>query len=197
MSPWSLPVSVTIGGKEYEIRSDYRAVLDILISQNDPELDSGAKAAVMLKIFYPAWKEIPPELLEEAVKKAVDFIDCGQKETEGGKKKPRLVDWEQDANLIIPAINSIAHTEIRSVPYMHWWTFFAYYMEIGESLFSNVVSIRAKKAKGKKLEKYEQEFYRENRDLIVLKAVDSDSKMEEEYLENWLKGEGVKNDGNK
>jgi hypothetical protein len=41
-------------------------------------------------------------------------------------------------------------------------------MEIGECTFSNIVSIREKKIKGKKLEKYEQEFYRENRKLIDL-----------------------------
>ena len=57
-------------------------------------------------------------------------------------------------------------------------------MEIRDSTYATILGLRGKRAKGKKLEKYEQEFYRENRDLIVLKAVDSDSKMEEEYLEN-------------
>ncbi len=34
--------------------------------------------------------------------------------------------------------------DIRSIKYMHWWTFFGLYLEIGESLFSTVVSIRDK-----------------------------------------------------
>lgn len=42
-------------------------------------------------------------------------------------------------------------------------------MEIGESLFSNIVHIRMKKAKGKKLDKWEQEFYKENKSLIDFK----------------------------
>ena len=195
MNPYSLPTSVNVGGKEYKIRSDYRAILDILISQNDPDLDERAKAFVFLKIFYPDWQEIPAAQIEEAMEKAVDFIDCGQKDRGGGRKKPRLVDWEQDAGLIIPAVNAVAHTEVRAVPYMHWWTFFAYYLEIGESLFSDVVSIRAKKAKGKKLEKHEREFYRENRNLIVLKSTDRDSRDTEDFLERWLTGEEVNSDG--
>ena len=41
-------------------------------------------------------------------------------------------------------------------------------MEIGECTFSTVVSIRSKRAKGKKLDKWEEEFYRENRKMIDL-----------------------------
>lgn len=41
-------------------------------------------------------------------------------------------------------------------------------MEIGDGLFHQVVMIRQKKAKNKKLEKWEQEFYRKNRSLVDL-----------------------------
>lgn len=51
---------------------------------------------------------------------------------------------------------------------MHWWTFFGLYMEIGESTFSTVVSIRDKKRKGKKLEKWEQEYYKNNKSIVDL-----------------------------
>ena len=47
--------------------------------------------------------------------------------------------------------------------YLHWWTFLGAYMEIGESLFSQILSVRMKKAKGKKLEDWEREFYKENK----------------------------------
>ena len=58
--------------------------------------------------------------------------------------------------------------EIREVPYMHWWTFIGKYMEIGESVFSTVVSIRDKKRKGEKLEKWEQDFYSHNKNRVDL-----------------------------
>ena len=50
---WSLPTSVNVNGTEYEIRSDYRAVLDILTALVDSELDEQDKAEASLRIFYP------------------------------------------------------------------------------------------------------------------------------------------------
>ena len=79
------------------------------------------------------------------------------------------MNWEQDAGLIIPAVNKVIGKEVRAISYMHWWTFAGAYMEIGESLFSQVLSIRQKKQKHQKLEKWEQEFYQKNRSMIDLK----------------------------
>ena len=42
-------------------------------------------------------------------------------------------------------------------------------MEIGDCTFANVVSIRNKLSKGIKLEKSEQEFYKENRKMVDLR----------------------------
>ena len=98
-----------------------------------------------------------------------------------------MIDWEQDAPIIVPAVNSVAHTEVRSVEYMHWWTFWGYFMEVGESLLSSVLNIRDKKAKHKKLEKYEQEFYRENKELIDFKRRETEEeKAARESIEKWL-----------
>lgn len=180
MNPYELPTSLTIGGVGYSIRSDYRAVLDILIAFNDNELDGNDKAVVMLQILYENWENIPKENMQEALDKASEFIDCGNKPD--GKIHPKTVDWEQDASIIIPAVNKIAHTEIRAISYMHWWTFFSYYMEIGESLFGSVLNIRIKKNKGKKLEKWEQEFYNENKSIIDFDKKDQRSEEEKEAL---------------
>lgn len=79
----------------------------------------------------------------------------------------------------MPAVNSVAHTELRALPELHWWTFWGYFMSIGESLLSSVINIRLKKAKGKKLEKCEQEFYRENRKIIDIKRPRSEQEERE------------------
>lgn len=185
MTGWELPQYLNISGKEYEIRSDYRAVLDVLMACNDPELNDEVKAWVMLTIMIPDLETIPPEHLGEAGEKVGQFIDCGQQES--GKPHPRLIDWEQDASIIVSAVNSVAHTEIRALPYLHWWSFWAYFMEIRESLFSSVLSIRKKKASRKKLERYEEEYYRENRGLIDLRNPESEAeKAEKENIMKWL-----------
>ena len=166
MNVWSLPTSLTVGGVGFSIRTDFRVILDLLANLNDPQFEDDEKALIMLKTIYIDSDKIPQENLEEAIEKAVEFIDAGISNDK--KNKPSTMDWEQDAPIIIPAVNRVLGREIRAVESLHWWTFIGAYMEIGQSLFSSVVQIREKKAKGKKLEKDEQEFYRDNKDLIDL-----------------------------
>ena len=181
MTMYDLPTSLTVGGVEYKIRSDFRAVIDVLIAMNDPELNDQGRSTVILKIMYPDWREIPAEFRQEAVQKASEFIDCGQKSD--GRKHTRMIDWEQDAPLIIPAVNSVSHMEVRAIPDLHWWTFFGWFMEIGESVFSNVLRIRGQKSRGKKLDKAEQEWYRQNRHLVDFQQTYTDT--ENEILKEW------------
>lgn len=185
MKGYELPTSLNIGGVDCSIRTDFRAVLDVLAAMNDPDLDVNGKFIVLIEIMYPDYKNIPKELLYEAYEKACEFIDCGQKDD--GKQHPKTVDWEQDARIIIPAVNSVAHAEIRALSHLHWWTFFGYFMEIRESLFTSVLNIRQKKAKGKRLEKWERDFYKENKKIIDFERKDSDEvKKEKDSLMKWL-----------
>lgn len=187
MDVWKLPKSVNVNGKEYRIRSDYRAVLDILCAINDPDIVAGMSEeeknleiyTTILVIFYEDFDDLPMEKWEEALKKAKEFIDCGFK---GDKKKPQLMDWKKDAKILIPAINKVAHEDIREKEYMHWWTFMGLFMEIGESLFSTVTNIREKKSKGKKLDDWEKEFYLGNKEIVDLKTLPERSEEEKEEL---------------
>jgi hypothetical protein len=185
MSAYDLPTSLTIGEVDFAIRYGWRPVLDVLAACSDPELDDRAKAECLLKIMYPDWKNIPPQHLGEACQKAAEFIDCGQ--TDDGKPKPRLIDWEQDASIIIPEINKVAGKEVRLEPNIHWWTFLGWYMGIGEGLLASVLHIRQKKAKHKKLESWEQEFYNANKEIIDLKIAETEEiRKEKDDLLKWL-----------
>lgn len=185
MTGYELPRELQVGERRYRIRADCWSVLDILIAMNDPELSRQSKGIVMLKILFPDYREIPISLWEEACEKACAFIDCGQKGDE--RRHPRTVDWEQDAALIIAGVNAVARGEVRDQPHLHWWTFFGYFMEIREGLFAAVASIRQKKAKHKKLEKWERDFYRENKELIDFQKKESqEERRRKENLVKWL-----------
>lgn len=187
MSAYDLPTSLTIGGVGYHIRYNWRAILDILIACADPELDEQHKAYCMLHIFYPDFEKIPAEHWEEACKKACEFIDCGQKDD--GRPKPKMIDWEQDASIIIPEINKIAGKEVRLYPDIHWWTFFGWFMCIGDGLLASILHIRQKKNKHKKLEKWEQEFYDANKAAIDMKSPETEEiRAEKDSILKWLGG---------
>ena len=68
---------------------------------------------------------------------------------------------------------------------MHWWTFLAAYREIGDCTFAIVVRIRDHKARGKALDKTDQEFYRRNRQMVDLKT--KYTPQEDAVLDKWLR----------
>ena len=184
---FGLPKAAEINGEEHPFRYDYRVILEIILMLGDPDLTDADKAEALLEMFY-----LHPENItdyREAAKQCYQFIDHSDRPT---KKGPRLVDWEQDYNYIIAPINRVLGCEVRAIEYdpeantggLHWWTFLAAYMEVGgDCLFSQIVSIRDKKARGKKLEKYEREWWRRNADLVNIKQKYSDS--ENELLKAW------------
>lgn len=187
---WEFPESLTVGGKEYQIRTDYRVIIDLLIALNDPDLDddnllysSYMKSRVIVEIMYPDADNIPPEHWKEAIDKACEFIDMGIVDN---RKRIKTMDWSQDAPILVPAINKVLNCEIREKKHIHWWTFLGAYIEIGESLFANVVHIRQKKAKGQKLDKCEQEFYNENKSIIDFKLCTQRSEEEKKELRNYF-----------
>ena len=182
---FDLPTSVEFGGREWVINTDYRDILTILTAFGDTDLTDDEKAYVCLYDFYKDFEDIPQGLYKEAFDAAMEFIDCGQK----GKDGPQTMDWEQDAPLIFPAVNAVAGKEVRAMDYLHWWTFFGFFMEIHDSIFSQVLSIRQKKAKGKKLEKYEREFWQQNLDICKLRPkLTDEEKAEKERLKQLLGG---------
>ena len=155
-----LPQKLKVGTQYYKIRSDYRDVLKILAAFGDSELTDEEKIYVCLFILYKDFTLIPQELYEDAFKEAISFIDNGMKSE--SKKQMRVMDWEQDEPILFPAINKVAGFETRRAKYIHWWTFLGYYMEISEGVFSHIIGMRLKKAKGKKLEKAEREYWNAN-----------------------------------
>ncbi|MBQ9428618.1 MAG: hypothetical protein IJU41_03630 [Clostridia bacterium] len=177
---YELPIDIKIDGEAYSIRKggDYRVILDVIAALTDPDLDDSEKAIAGLTIFYEQIPKDPRKALEEMMR----FVNCGEEVK--SKPQPKLMDWEQDFPLVVAPINRILGTEIRSLPYLHWWSFISAYMEIGECTFSTVVGIRQKQKKGKKLEKWEQEYLRDHADLVKLKAkVSAD---EQAFLDDLL-----------
>ena len=181
--PWNelLPTRVEVGGAQYAVRSDYRAALDICAALSDPELDGRERSAAALTIFYPNLSDMPAEHYQEAAEQCLRFIRGGGGEPPG--QGPRLVDWEQYFPQIVAPVNRVLGQEVRAAKYMHWWTFLAAYQEIGECTFAQIVRIRDRLARGRPLEKADQEWYRNNRQLVDFKRTYTGA--EDEMVKSW------------
>ncbi len=168
--PFDLPVSLPVGGVDYPIRTDFRDALYILDVLADPDYEPDEQAAVCLRVLFPDWRRIPPARYQEALEAASSFLDGGVAAGDGRNKSkgPCIMDWRRDAPLILPAVNRVIGREVRAMEHLHWWTFLGAYMEIGESLFSTVLSIRRKRARGEKLDRGELAFYKANRAMVDL-----------------------------
>ena len=181
MDLWSLPQSLRIGGEEIGIYADFRDVLEVFAYFQKEELPEFLRWEIALALFYKT--EIPEAHRQEAMEKMALFLSMGRQEKQG----PRLLDWQQDAPLIVADVNKVAGAEIRAMPFVHWWTFLGWFDAVGEGQLSYVVSIRSKLQKGKKLEDHEKEFYRLHKETIDLpKSYTAKERLEKERLLSLL-----------
>ena len=176
---FDLPTFVTVSGTEYPVRTDFRVILEIFVMLDDLDLTDADKTEALLRMFYSERPSDP----DTALQAFTDFVDP-RHGSQGKKPSGRLIDWQQDFDLMVAPINHILGFECRAAEYLHWRTFLSAYLEIPpESVFARVLRIREKLRTGKKLEKNERTWYNKNRDLVHLRP--KFSKAEEELIEAW------------
>lgn len=147
---YGLPTYIEIENTKYNIRNkgDYRMVLDVIEALNDPNLNDKEKTLCVLRIFYEDFESMQESHIEKAIKEAFAFID-GEYEysSKPAKEKKPVMDWQQDFKWIVSPVNSVLGTEIRSLPYLHWWTFLGAYYEIGDCFLHKLFQLEVKRIK--------------------------------------------------
>lgn len=184
MNIWSLPETADVNGREYRINADFRDVLNIVSRLNNEEEAEEIRLYVALALFYDEFENMPEADYGAAVLAMFDFINCG--EPQDSRPAAKIIDWEQDCSMIIADVNKVAGCEIRALPFCHWWTFISWFNSIGEGQLSTVVSIREKRRKGKKLNDFEADFYRNNREKVDFKTTYTAA--DDAVLKQWLGG---------
>ena len=159
---WSLPTRLTVEGRSYGIHAEYRDILDVIRCLNDRDEPEFLRWYVALALFYR--EKVAPEHRSAAMAAMTDFIACGQPQTT--VPGPRLLDWQRDAGVIVADVNRVAGQEVRALPFLHWWTFVAYFNAIGEGQLSTLLRVRNKLRRGRRLDPWEMDYYRENRALV-------------------------------
>lgn len=182
----ALPEVLTVGGADYQIRSDYRNVLQVFEMFSDPDCSDQEKGIMVIYLIFESFScgiDVLEAVREgfdirEAQKQIQWFISAGI--PDGIVLESPVYSWQQDEQMIFSAINKVAGKETRAVGYMHWWTFLGYFREVGEGTFSYVTGIRHKLNRGKKLEKHEKEFVARNKELVRLRKPKTKEELEEE-----------------
>lgn len=174
---WYLPTTVKTHDINFNIRNecDYRIVLDVINVIEDKDFTADEIAECTLMLFYENIEQLNEieddiersEALQYLFEEMFKIINLGEVSAEKNTK-PAIMNWSKDFKLLVSPISRVIGYDVRKPEHTHWWTFVGAYMEIGDCSFANIVSIRNKRYKGKKLEKWEEEFYRENRELIDL-----------------------------
>lgn len=126
-----LPNTVEIGGKDYQIYSDFRTSI-LFETMIRSDLSSHEKLSRMLSLYYP----VIPENRSEAIDKALWFYNCGKYEKEkeeeqknrtgNAYRKNRVAySFEQDAAYIYAAFQSEYHMNLQRMKSqdLHWWEF--------------------------------------------------------------------------
>ena len=100
---FELQDAVTIDGRSYRIRTDFRVILEIFVMLQDPELDDGDRTEALMRMFYVD----RPEDVKAAIEAFASFVDPRPR---SDRKRPGLVDWEADFDLIAAAVNHVLGT---------------------------------------------------------------------------------------
>ena len=183
LSVWQLPRQVTFGETVYEFYADFRDILEILTYLQDATLPEFIRWEIALALFYK--QKVPPDHSRQAMDYLAWFLTGGCPETD--KPGPKLLDWQQDAAAIVSDVNKAAGQEIRGLPFVHWWTFLSWFHAIGDGQVSTLVTIRNKLQRGKKLEGWEKDFYRQNKKKVDFKRVYTpEEERERERLQELL-----------
>lgn len=174
-----MPTAIEIDGHDYEINSDFRTCLRIILAFEDPELAMIEKQIILLDNLY---KE-RPENIKEAFEKGIRFLNGGE-ESHAEESPMRLYSFDKDANYIMAAFQQTHGIDLEKAE-MHWWKFLALFMDLGsETTFSSIVGLR-KRLKTGKATKEERQMAVELEDIINLQELDDRSLEEREAEEKF------------
>lgn len=176
----TLPTAIEIANTEYQINSDFRTALRIILAFEDAELTPQEKQIILLSSLFVT---IPADV-EQAIVKANLFLNGGK--VDDKEPEPyRLYSFAKDADFIFAAFRQTHGIDLQTAD-LHWWKFLALFMDLGsETTFCQLVSLR-KRIKTGKASKEERAAARDMGDLINLPDVDHRTLEEKEQEAKFL-----------
>lgn len=180
------PTKTIIDAKEYELNTDFRNCLRIILAFDDDGLLPEDKIMITLKNLYG---ENIPDNLQEAFEKAMLFLNCGEKEESREEKvvsELRLYSFEKDSKYIYSAIKQTHGIDLDNVDHLHWWKFVYLFLDLNkECFFCQMIDLRRKKKQGK-LSKEERSLYRKLYDILEIETKRKYTESEQKELDEFM-----------
>lgn len=186
-----LPETLNVDGTEYQINTDYRAIL---------KYDRILSGEVEGKTIYEALKLIyvqVPGNVDAAITAANWFVNCGRKEPKSappnkvlGINGNRAFDFEEDELLIWSAFRSRYGIDLLEVKHLHWWKFRALLDDIGDDArLSRVMQYRVMDTNADGITKERKEFLEAMQRYY--KITEEVEERDEEFIQALLNGEDI------
>lgn len=173
------PETVEINTTEYRLNTDFRACLKIIMAFEDNELTPQEKQLILLGNLY----SVVPNDLEAALDRANWFLNGGKDSaTNTDEENPRVYSFAKDGNFIYAAFRQTHGIDLATVN-LHWWTFLALFMDLGQdTTFCQLTALR-KRLKTGKASKEEKAAALSMGEMIDLPEID-DRTLDEKEAEN-------------
>lgn len=187
-----LPVSLRVKGREYQIQTDFRKVLDYE-EHVKPDAEDRDIILAVFEMYKRNTEILKADIFPEAMEKLNWFISCGEEQ----KKRPsnavlginrnRPFDFKVDGGLIYSAFVQTYEMDLYEVEYMHWWKFNALLADISKDCrFSKVMEYRTIDLKNKNLSKDQKKLYSALQSYY--KIAESKSQEEKDFVKALLEG---------
>ncbi len=178
------PETVEINTTEYRLNTDFRACLKIIMAFEDNELTPQEKQLILLGNLY----SVVPNDLNAALDRANWFLNGG-KETTPDEVTPthiRVYSFAKDGNFIYAAFRQTHGIDLATAQ-LHWWTFLALFMDLGQdTTFCQLTALR-KRLKTGKASKEEQAAAHEMGEMVDIPDVDDRTLSEKEAENEFLR----------
>lgn len=186
-----VPEWVSIGGKRYDIRTDFRiSVLFELLIQDDRFSEEEQTARALALYFYEL-----PEDLTAAVRSIMWFYRCGQDEDKRSRSvksnSKRVYSFEHDAGYIYAAFMTQYHIDLQDIEYLHWWKFRAMFQSLSrQTEFVRIMEYRSVEINDK-MSDGQKDFYRRMKQMYALPRADGEEKRQTAIEEALMSGRGL------
>lgn len=206
------PDTVTIGGHEYKIRSDFRTSILFELLMQDDDVEPMNKMAMAIELYFGEYpgKEAP----EDVMNAIVWFYRCGRSDKEQKMRRPkkkaendeektqneddeedyddshetRAYSYDYDDEYIYAAFLAQYGIDLTKVHYLHWWKFRAMFKSLNaDCQFVKIMGYRTTRIT-KNMSKTEKDYIRKMKKIHALPISEKEWEEQNAITEALLNG---------